>query len=137
MGATIPLAPFTEQLLLPKIQGSAMAAAEQCNGPDNACGLVWTDHTEYKSTTGIGEQMAALEIFKANLVQTVDGPVTEKNGGTSKGNDESNRSGSGNSERTDIRTRKIEGGDKAGAGILAALAVVMPVGAAAFMVMTS
>ncbi|KAJ5787600.1 Six-hairpin glycosidase [Penicillium paradoxum] len=138
MGATIPLAPFTEQLLGPKIRTSALAAAEQCNGPDNACGLVWTDHTEYKSTTGIGEQMAALEIFKANLVHTVKAPVTGKNGGTSKGNDGPDGSGrSGDTKQGDIRTRKIDSGDKAGAGIFAALAVVMPIGAAVFMVMTA
>lgn len=134
MGATIPLAPFTEELLWPMIQTSAMAAAEKCNGPDNACGLVWTNNPTYNSPTGIGEQMAALEIFKANLVHTVDAPVTEKNGGTSRGNEGPGGGSSENEEESDIRTRTIEGGDKAGAGIIAALAVLMPIGAAAFVI---
>lgn len=133
MGATIPLAPFTKELLESKIQASSKAAAQQCNGPDNACGLVWTDRANYKSTTGIGEQMAALEIFKANLVHTAKAPVTGKTGGTSKGN---SGSGSGNGAvEDDIRTRAISTGDKAGAGILATLAILLPVGAA-FMIVS-
>ncbi|KAJ5502624.1 Six-hairpin glycosidase [Penicillium fimorum] len=134
MGATIPLAPFTDELLRSKIQTSAIAAAEQCNGPNNACGLIWTDHTNYKSTTGIGEQMAALEIFKANLVHTVKAPVTGKSGGTSKGNPGTGEGdGSEDTKQNDIRTRTIGSSDKAGAGILAVLAVLIPIGAAAFM----
>ena len=132
MGATIPLAPFTNETLWPKIQTSSTAAAEQCNGPDNACGLKWTDRTNYKSTTGIGEQMAALEIFKANLVHTVDAPVTGKTGGTSKGNSGTGDESGRNDAEKDIRTRAISTGDRAGAGIVAALAVLMPVGAAVF-----
>ncbi|CAI7581883.1 unnamed protein product [Penicillium bialowiezense] len=137
MAATIPLAPFTQEALEPKIQGSSVAAAEQCNGPDNACGLVWTDGTDYKSSTGIGEQMAAMEIFKANLVHTVKAPVTGKTGGTSQGNSKSGDEGGKNTVDKDIRTRAITTGDKAGAGVFAALAVLMPVGAAAFMVVFS
>lgn len=137
MAATIPLAPFTQEALEPKIQGSSVAAAEQCNGPDNACGLVWTDGTDYKSSTGIGEQMAAMEIFKANLVHTVKAPVTGKTGGTSQGNSKSGDEGGTNTVDKDIRTRAITTGDKAGAGVFAALAVLMPVGAAAFMVVFS
>ncbi|KXG54292.1 Six-hairpin glycosidase [Penicillium griseofulvum] len=134
MGATIPLAPFTDELLRSKIQTSALAAAEQCNGPDNACGLIWTDHTNYKSTTGIGEQMAALEIFKANLVHRVKPPVTEKTGGTSKGNKGTGEDdGLENTEQNDVRTRTIGSGEKAGAGILTMLGVLIPIGAAVFM----
>jgi mannan endo-1,6-alpha-mannosidase len=77
--------------------------------------------------------MAALEIFKANLVHTVEAPVTGKTGGTSKGNSGTgDESGRNNAADKDIRTRAISTGDKAGAGIVAALAVLMPVGAAAF-----
>ncbi|KAJ5171152.1 Six-hairpin glycosidase [Penicillium coprophilum] len=137
MGATIPLAPFADQLLRSKIQTSAIAAAEQCNGPDNACGLIWTDHADYKSTTGIGEQMAALEIFKANLVHTAEAPVTSKSGGTSKGNSATGEDdGSEGTKQNDIRTRAIEGSDKPGAGILTVLAVLIPIGAAAFMLIS-
>lgn len=134
MAATIPLAPFTQERLESKIQASSTAAAQQCNGPDNACGLIWTDRTNYKSSTGIGEQMAAMEIFKANLVHTAKAPVTGKTGGTSKGN---SGSGSGKGDSVDdIRTRAISTGDKAGAGILATLAVLLPVGAA-FMIVSA
>ncbi|CAG8932870.1 unnamed protein product [Penicillium salamii] len=137
MGATIPLAPFTQERLQSKIRGSSTAAAEQCNGPNNACGLVWTDGTNYKSSTGIGEQMAALEIFKANLVHTVKAPVTHNTGGTSKGNSGSGGEGNTSTVDRDIRTRAITMGDKAGAGIVAALAVLMPVGAGVFIIVNS
>jgi mannan endo-1,6-alpha-mannosidase len=138
MAATIPLAPFTNETLWYKIQESSKAAAEQCNGPDNACGLRWTEHTKYDGSTGIGEQMAALEIFKANLVHTVKAPVTGKTGGTSKGNSGGEKgSGSGSRGREDIRTREITTADKAGAGIVAALAVLLPLGGAAFIIIWS
>ncbi|CAG7932128.1 unnamed protein product [Penicillium olsonii] len=136
MGATIPLAPFTQKRLQPKIRGSSVAAAEQCNGPNNACGLIWTDRTQYKSSTGIGEQMAALEIFKANLVHTVKAPVTGKTGGTSKGISGSGAEDSGSAIDEDNRTRAITTGDKAGAAIFAALAVLMPIGGALFIVLS-
>ncbi|KAJ5305832.1 hypothetical protein N7508_004847 [Penicillium antarcticum] len=141
MAATIPLAPFTDGLLKFKIRGSAKAAAKQCNGPDNACGLRWTEGTKYDGSTGIGEQMAALEIFKANLVHTVEAPVTGRTGGTSKGNVAGERgsgSGSGSGSREeDIRTREITTSDKAGAGVVAALAVLLPLGGAVFIVIFS
>jgi mannan endo-1,6-alpha-mannosidase len=115
-----------------KIQTSSKPAAEQRNGPENACGLIWSDRTNYKSTTEIGEQMAAMEIFKANLGHTVEGPVAEKTGGTSKGNSETgDESGGNNAAEKNIRTRAISTGDEPGAGVVAALADLMPVGAAA------
>lgn len=58
-----PLTPFTGELLWSKIKTPATATAEQYNnGPDNACELIWTDHTNYKPTAGIGEQMATVLI---------------------------------------------------------------------------
>jgi mannan endo-1,6-alpha-mannosidase len=140
MAATIPLAPFTNKTLWYRIQQSSKAAAQQCNGPDNACGLRWTEHAKYDGSTGIGEQMAALEIFKANLVQTTKAPVTGQTGGTSKGNSGRGKgtgSTSGSEEKENVRTREITMADKAGAGMLAALGVLMPVCGAVFLVIWS
>jgi Glycosyl hydrolase family 76. len=85
MAATTKVAPFTYDLIAPKLQASALAAAQQCNGADNACGLRWTMGTQYDGSAGVGEQMSALEIFQSNLIDQVVGPVTNKTGGTSQG----------------------------------------------------
>ncbi|KAJ5595454.1 Six-hairpin glycosidase [Penicillium hispanicum] len=121
MAATIPLAPFTEGTLTSKLNNSAIAAAQQCNGPDNACGQQWTERTKYSGLTGIGEQMSAMEAFKALLVHTQDAPapVTQSTGGTSQGNSAGGSgSGSGSSDSGNVETRDITTGDRAGAGIL-------------------
>ncbi|KAJ5110051.1 Six-hairpin glycosidase [Penicillium argentinense] len=131
MGATVPLAPFTQDRIMTKINASAQAAAKQCNGPDNKCGLRWTDGDKYDDTTGIGEQMSALEVIQATLVHVDSKPVSHNTGGTSTGN----KPGIGDSDErnTDVRTRDVTKGDKAGAGILVVLFVLAPVGALVFL----
>jgi mannan endo-1,6-alpha-mannosidase len=85
MAGTAGLAPFTADSIMPKLRASAQAAALQCNGPGNACGLRWIDGAKYDGSTGVGEQMSALEIFQANLIEIGRGPLTNTTGGTSTG----------------------------------------------------
>lgn len=130
MGATVPLAPFTEQAIMTKINASAVAAAKQCSGgADNKCGLRWTRGDKYDGKTGIGEQMSALEVIQSTLARPKDRPASKSTGGTSKGNDPS----TGPTKDTNVKTREMTGGDKAGAGIMMVLFCLAPIGALVFL----
>lgn len=133
MGATVQLAPFTRSLIMPKLRASAKAAAEQCNGPDNACGMRWNQHEKYGGVTGVGEQMAALEIFLVQLIDDVKPRVTNSTGGTSKG-DPNAGTGTSDADSVGLGGPPISTADRAGAGIVTALVIIAAVGGAYFMV---
>lgn len=132
MGHTMKVAPFTQDTILPLLKSSATAAAKQCNaGPNQTtCGLKWTLNGVNDGSTGVGEEMAALEVMQALLFREVAGPVTANTGGISK----SNPSAGGEAPQTPITFNAITGGDKAGAGFLTALVLVAIVGGAWWMV---
>ncbi|KAF3490707.1 glycosyl hydrolase family 76 protein [Arthroderma uncinatum] len=112
MAATMLLAPHTQEIILPLIQASAKAAALQCNGPNNACGLYWTKGADWgTSKTGVGEQMCALEVIQSNLWKNIKGPANIKTG-TSKGDPSA---GGGPAMK---QPSVIDTGDRAGAGFL-------------------
>jgi len=119
---------------MPKLQTSAQAAAAQCSGGDdgNQCGLRWTNGATWDGSFGVGEQMSALEVIQSNLITKVAGPVTNKTGGTSKGNPSAGTGG--DTAPNGIHTSTITTGDKAGAGFLTALILVGMVGGAWWMV---
>jgi mannan endo-1,6-alpha-mannosidase len=132
MAGTVALAPFTYELIMPKLRASAQAAALQCNGPGNACGLRWTEGAQFDGSTGVGEQMSALEIFQANLVHTASGLVTNTTGGTSKGDDQAGpgpEEGPLGQEEVEITIA-----DRVGAGILTAIVVLVTAGSAWWMI---
>ncbi|KAF9887961.1 hydrolase 76 protein [Aspergillus nanangensis] len=132
MSHTVQIAPFTYDLLMPKIRASAEAAALQCNGPDDACGLRWTRGAAYDESTGVGEQMSALEIFQANLVDYVEKRVTADTGGISEGNPDAGKDVS-DEDSVGIHTYQIGTGDRVGAGILTAFVVILAMSAVYFM----
>lgn len=70
---------------------------------------------------GVGEQMSAMSVIQANLIQKVPGPVTMERGGTSR-SDPSAGTGDGDVPAgvSRLLTRRITGGDVAGASILTA-----------------
>ncbi|KAH8431521.1 glycoside hydrolase family 76 protein [Aspergillus melleus] len=133
MSHTIQIAPFTKDLLTPKLRASAEAAALQCSGPDNACGLRWNRNETFDGSTGVGEQMAALEIFQGHLVNYVDKRVTANTGGISKG-DPNAGTGKSDEDSVGIHERVISTGDRVGAGILTAVIVIGAMSAVYFMV---
>ena len=124
MAATTQVAPFTSGFVMPKLKASAMGAAGQCSGAprgNTMCGRLW-NQTTWDNNQGVGEQMSALSVIQANLIQKVPGPVSLAQGGTSPSDP-----GAGNPGSSDpagplpqIDTRKVTMGDKAGAGILTA-----------------
>lgn len=140
MAATTQMAPFTYDIINPRLQASALAAAKSCTGGPNgtSCGLSWTDQ-HFDGSTGVGEQMSALEIFQGNLIHEVPAPVTDAHGGTSKGNPSAGTGSiiGGDSpakNTTNPMNRKITTADKAGAGVLTALFLASLVGCMSWMI---
>ncbi|KAG2418942.1 hypothetical protein HFD88_002045 [Aspergillus terreus] len=133
MAHTVQIAPFTYDLLMPKLRASAKAAALQCNGPNNACGLRWRRGAEYDGSTGVGEQMAALEVFQGQLVDYVEKRVTASTGGISKG-DPNAGGDTSDEDAVGIAPGHIGVGDRVGAGILTAILVILAAGGVYFMV---
>lgn len=132
MAATTKMAPFTHPQISAFLLTNAKAAAAQCIGGDKgrACGLKWINDGKtgvWDGTTGVGEQMSALEVIQSTLIQETKGPVTNNTGGTSKGDF---NAGTGASDVSNIfwgidepTTR-----DKAGAGVLTAAIISALVG---------
>lgn len=115
MSTTTRIAPFTSEKILPVLAKSAQAAITQCNGGDNGrtCGFKWQSGT-YDGKTGVGQTMNVLAAVSSLLMEKSKPPVTEKTGGTSKG-DPNAGVGDDNFERV---FRPITTADRAGAGIL-------------------
>jgi mannan endo-1,6-alpha-mannosidase len=131
MGHTLKIAPWTENLILPRLQASAQAAAKVCTGGDakTSCGMKWTTGVN-DGSSGVGEQMAAMEIMQSLLFTNVTGPVSEKTGGISKSDPSA---GSGNTDQP-IVFDTITTGDKAGAGFLTTVVIIGILGGAWWMV---
>ena len=133
MAATTKLAPFTYDMIMPKLQKSAQAAAASCNGGQdgNQCGLQWTKNS-FDGSLGVGEQMSALAVIQSNLITKVAGPVTNNTGGTSKGNPAagSNSNAGPNGPAPEAITTR----DRVGAGFLTTLVLIGVLGGAWWMV---
>lgn len=122
---TYQYCPFTRDFIMTRLRASAVAAAKSCDGADNGgntCGLSWImqkyDGSPYGiAKGGVGEHMAAMEVFQSLLIPSVAIPNTEKTG-TSKG-DATKGSGTSSLSEDDLKqTGPTTTGDRAGAGIL-------------------
>lgn len=145
MAATAQMAPFTYDLIMPRLRASAVAAAKTCTGGPNgtSCGLKWTE-PQWDGSRGVGEQMSALEVLQSNLIKEVDAPVTDANGGTSKGDPAAGGAKTGGNRNDgggvplrndgDIKSRDIVPADKVGAGVLTALFLASIVGCTSWMI---
>ncbi|KAK4133345.1 glycoside hydrolase family 76 protein [Trichocladium antarcticum] len=114
MAATVKWAPWAYDRVKPLLESSAIAATSACTGGTNGrmCGLKWTDHGKWDGSTGVGQQMAAMEVVLANMIQDTSSPVTDDSGGTSVGDP-----GAGGSDigRTGIEFPPVSSAAKAGA----------------------
>lgn len=128
MAATTKMAPWTYDTVIDRLRTSAKAAAAQCNGGSNGrtCGLIWTNNGTWDGTSGVGQQMSALEVVQSNLIAQVQGPLTNTTGGTSKGNP---NAGS-DSVTSAIDDTPPTTGDKIGAGFLTAFVLIGMIGGA-------
>lgn len=76
------VAPYTMDDILPRLQGSASAAAEACTGASNdTCGVRWYTK-KYDGEKGMEEQLSAASVFTANLVAFDRGNLATQTGGT-------------------------------------------------------
>jgi mannan endo-1,6-alpha-mannosidase len=110
--------PTTYDLIMPKLQTSAVAAAKSCTGNNNnTCGVQWYK-SQWDGWTGMEEQISVSQVFSANLLPFVQSkavaPVTSSTGGNST----SNPSAGLDNNKTDSTPTLITTADKAGAGIL-------------------
>lgn len=124
--ASIKYAPFIQTTVMPWIQASATAAALQCSGGPNGqmCGMKWTAGATWDGTTGVGQQMGALSVIQANLINQVAVPVTNKTGGTSTGNAAAGGGGGISTSDPALSQDTITQGSRAGAGILTCLVLI-------------
>ncbi len=137
MVAATKYAPFMHDSVMTKISASAAAAALQCSGGNNKqmCGMKWTNGANWDGTQGMGQQMGALSVIQANLIDQVFVPVTNKTGGTSQGNaNAGGGSGKGGSSNPSYLTETIGSKDRAGAGVLTTLVLMTLVGGAWWMI---
>ncbi|PQE27826.1 glycoside hydrolase family 76 protein [Rutstroemia sp. NJR-2017a WRK4] len=66
MWASTLMAPFTQEKISTYLTTSALAAAKACSGDSDACGTRWWVGG-YDGTTGVGQQMSALETIQGLL----------------------------------------------------------------------
>ncbi|KIW68988.1 hypothetical protein PV04_04895 [Phialophora macrospora] len=132
MAVTSLLVPQTAGQIVPKLQASAQAAAGQCDGGSTGreCGMQWYT-TTWDTTTGVGQQMAALSVIGSTLNRDSLTPKSTRTGATSKGDP---NAGSEAPKSPSALRSKITTGDKAGAAILTILATAIIIGGAVWLV---
>lgn len=129
MAASIKLAPFIHDQVMLLLSTSAKQAALQCSGSPAAfpngrqCGLSWYKGAVWDGTSGVGQQMAALEVIQSNLIVSAPDPVTGSSGGTSQGDPNAGNSGGSSTDPTALAPPST--GEKVGAGFFTALIVCM------------
>jgi mannan endo-1,6-alpha-mannosidase len=117
MAASTKVAPFIHDTIMAYLSKSAQAAVATCFvGVDgNQCGMKWWEGpTNDGAWLGVGEQMSSLEVVQSNLIDLVDGPLTNRTGGTSAGNPAAGTNSNDNPNQFDALTTA----DRAGAGII-------------------
>ena len=133
---TAILAPFTHDIIMPKLAKAATAAIKVCNGGDTGtqCGQRWSTGVN-DGSFGVGEQMSVLEVVQTNLIDETSGWVSEVQGtGTSVGNP---IAGGGLRRGPDRLVITLPtAADKIGAGILTALVLAGVVGGTVFLILS-
>lgn len=84
MAKTAAVAPFTKDTITKYLKASAVGAAKSCSGGDDkvTCGSKWYTGS-WDSTSGVGQQLAALEVTHA-LLSLKQNIVPVKNGASEK-----------------------------------------------------
>lgn len=136
LAVAIQMAPFTHDMILPRLKHSAVAAAQTCVGPsqhnggDYQCGMRWWK-TGFDNKGGVGPQMTALNIISVLNVDRVPPPYSSNTGGTSQGNP--GLGSDSDSDRLHVFETEITTADRAGAGIITIMLAVFTAGGAYFM----
>jgi 3-methylcrotonyl-CoA carboxylase beta subunit len=134
LGITMQMAPEFRPQILPRLQLSAVGAAQTCEGPSqhnggpHQCGMKWWSQgfagaPGFDGIGGVGPQMAALNVISVLNAERVPAPYASDTGGTSQGNP---GLGSGNDEdRIPKFEKDITTADKAGAAIVTIMLAVL------------
>lgn len=135
MAAITKWAPHTYEFVMPYLRASAVAAGAQCLGGDNGrmCGMVWNNDGEWDGSTGVGQQMAAMEVTLACMIKDRLPSLTSHTGGTSQGKPDA-----GGSHRFLGAPKSypvIDAGSRTGAAILTILIVTGLVGATFWLIL--
>ncbi|KAI0487282.1 glycoside hydrolase family 76 protein [Xylaria cf. heliscus] len=136
MAATTKWAPWTFDRIKQLLQNSAQAAVNQCTGGANGrmCGMKWANNSGlWDGTTGVGQQMAVMEVVLANMIQEAKPPVTNLTGGTSAGDPAAGGDDSGRVDSVRRRFGTIKAGDRAGAAFVTFVALTALLAALVFM----
>jgi mannan endo-1,6-alpha-mannosidase len=136
MAAASKVAPFISDQVLKTLTTSAAAAALQCCGGKDgrSCGLQWLKGAVWDGSTGVGQQMAALEVIISTQIGHVAPPVTNTTGGTSVGNPNAG-SGSVSTAEGLTDSSPITAGDRVGAGIVTTAVLIGLIGGLAWLVL--
>ena len=128
MAAATKVAPFIFDSVIAVLRTSATAAALQCSGAPNGrmCGLSWYKGADWDGTSGVGQQMAALEVIQSNLISQAIAPLTNSTGGTSQGDPTAGINDP--SAQDPMAAKPATKSDKVGAGILTTVVVCAVVG---------
>lgn len=114
------IVPGTHDMIMPKLQTSAVAATKTCVKDGSLCGIQWYKQTS-DGSDGLEQQLAVLGVLTANMVPLKnEAPLSLDNGGTSKSNPSA---GTNSSSTNTLITKPITTGDRAGAGILTVIFV--------------
>jgi mannan endo-1,6-alpha-mannosidase len=121
MAASTKVAPFISDTIMGRLKTSATAAVKTCTGgaDGSQCGLKWTLGA-FAGDVGVGETMSVLDVTQSMLAPYSDGPVTAKTGGTSEGDPNA-----GTQTTTVVAPDAISTSDRAGAGILTAVVLLL------------
>lgn len=134
LGVSIQMAPWTHDIIMPRLQTSAKAAAQTCVGASQhgagnyACGMRWW-WDGFDGWQGVGQQMTALNIISVLNVDRVAPPYTVRTGGESKG-DPGLGTGSVDDDIPQLHKDVVTTADKAGASILTVLVLAFVSGGA-------
>lgn len=132
---TALLVPSTYSTIIPKLQGSGVAAAETCTGHNNnSCGVVWHNST-WDGWSGLEEQMSVTSILAANMIglNTSGAPVTSTTGGNSTSDP---TAGESDNEGSSSTTTKVTTGDVVGASIVTIVLIAVPIAMVVLLIFT-
>lgn len=132
LGQAAVLAPTLRDSIMDLLNKSAAGAAQSCSGgtDGHTCGINWS-YGGWDTMYGLGEQMSALEFIQNTLVLQNAPPLTNSTGGTSEGNV---NAGMNSRETTNKNEITVTSKDKAGAGVLTAVVLIIFVALSGWMI---
>lgn len=132
LGLTCLMAPTLNDEIQTYLEATTTGILTSCTGgtDGHTCGLNWGNGS-WDGYYGLGEQMSALEALQNRLIWNKPGPLTTSTGATSTGN---GSAGTSSSKTTTVNELTITGKDRAGAGILTAVILLVLLATAWWMI---